>query len=785
MNARGLMSKSKLLIIESPGKASKLKSILGSEWIVKASMGHVRELADSLEDNLGFELDGERVKCHYIPRDSRSKKVLSELRTAVRAASQVYLGTDPDREGETISWHLAEELKLKNPQRVTYTEITPTAVKLAIANPRPLDQNLIAAGRARDCLDKLVGYRGSPLVWPIGAKSVGRVQSATLRLICQREQLIISFRPETYYSVWVLYNEGFKAFYKKSRQSKPSNSANESHTAHDDAVSSNDDSTPESDRVQDPKEADRLVGIARNNPHQIIHIEAKTTAIKPPPPLTTSTLQQAAGSRLSLSPERTMQLAQKLYEQGHITYMRTDSVILSQDFCRAVEQYLQQHDPNNLPQKITKHRAAKNAQEAHEAIRPTHVQLTPSQLKSQLEADQAKLYELIWNRTVASLCAPAIVEKTRVITESGGVYWQAIGQVMKFPGYTVYWNNLSADKQLPQLNQGQLLTLKEAGADEKKTIPPPRYTEPKLVQLMERFGIGRPSTYSPTIKTLKARSYVELAKGKLSPTRLGMEVNTFLEKALPDLVDAQFTANMEQQLDEIASGKQNWERYLNSWNRDYFAPALTQAKGMVPTSTNPTSKTQVAGVEATEITCPKCAKKMIKVLSEKCTGGHFLSCDKRKGGCGTVMFLNRETQQYELPRSKQKPGSMLVDGKAGKEKVSSMSANQYHLPLSKVSQPNQLTEYACPVCGSPLECHRYVKDGESKKMLRCSLVSNRQGSCKDVVYWFSRGCFWSPTYGEISNSAQPVGKALTFLPSNQGCDDRHRQGGHKSDKLKL
>ncbi|HBL12416.1 MAG TPA: DNA topoisomerase I, partial [Cyanobacteria bacterium UBA11162] len=173
------------------------------------------------------------------------------------------------------------------------------------------------------------GYRGSPLVWPIGAKSVGRVQSATLRLICQREQLIISFRPETYYSVWVLYNEGFKAFYKKSRQSKPSNSANESHTAHDDAVSSNDDSTPESDRVQDPKEADRLVGIARNNPHQIIHIEAKTTAIKPPPPLTTSTLQQAAGSRLSLSPERTMQLAQKLYEQGHITYMRTDSVILS------------------------------------------------------------------------------------------------------------------------------------------------------------------------------------------------------------------------------------------------------------------------------------------------------------------------------------------------------------------------------------------------------------------------------------------------------------------------
>ncbi|HEY9598716.1 MAG TPA: type I DNA topoisomerase, partial [Cyanophyceae cyanobacterium] len=596
---------SKLLVIESPGKLSKLKSILGAGWTVKASIGHVRELADEGEDNLGFELTGSRVNCHYVPRDSRSKKVLSELRAAVKASSQVYLATDPDREGETISWHLADELKLKNPLRVTYTEITPAAVKQAIAHPRPLDQNLVAAGRARDCLDKLVGYRGSPLVWPLGAKSVGRVQSATLRLICLREQEIETFVPETYYSVWVEYVEGFKAFYKRSLESKRSKPSAEDDWI-DDTAKSTDKTTPESDRVKDKAEAEQLVAIARSHPHHIVKVERKTASIKPPAPFTTSTLQQAAGSRLSLSPERTMQLAQHLYEQGHITYMRTDSVVLSEDFCAAVERYLKQHDPDNVPKKVAKHRGSKNAQEAHEAIRPTHVEQTPSQLAHQLGSPEAKLYELIWNRTVASLCAPAIVEKTKVITQSGSAYWQAFGQVVKFPGYTVYWNNLSADKQLPILSEGQKLTLKDAAADEKQTTPPPRYTEPKLVQKMERLGIGRPSTYSPTIKTLKAREYIQLTKGKLSPTQLGRDVNAFLEKALPDLVDAQFTAVMEEQLDAIASGKQNWEAYLNNWNRDYFAPAITKAKGLVPTSAARQSKTQAIKVESSGVNCPNC-----------------------------------------------------------------------------------------------------------------------------------------------------------------------------------
>ncbi|MEM9908120.1 MAG: type I DNA topoisomerase, partial [Cyanobacteria bacterium P01_D01_bin.44] len=683
-----------LLLIESPGKLKKLSQILGPGWTVKASMGHIRELTNDGEDALGFDLDGNQINCRYTPRNTRARQVISTLRQAVKQADMVYIATDPDREGETIGWHLQQALRLKNPRRVVYSEITPTAVRQAIAQPRNLDQDLIAAGRARDCLDKLVGYKGSRhVVWPLnnGAKSMGRVQSATLHLLCLREREIQTFTPQDYWSVWVTYQEGFKAFYRR----RPTARRRNADTAKDDTVPQK--NTPESDRITTQAEADRLVEMARANPHQVVTVEGNVKHQSPPPPFITSTLQQSAGSKLRFNPDKTMKVAQSLYEAGYITYMRTDSVVLSAPFRAAVRDYLSQHDPTNVPKKTTQHRAVKGAQTAHEAIRPTDVNLTPQQLEGSISSDAAQLYALIWNRAVASQCCPARLRKTRIVTQSGDAFWETRGQVVEFAGYTRYWNNLSADSQLPTLQQGQPLQLKQAQADPKQTQPPPRYTEPKLVQLMERQGIGRPSTYAPTIKTLRDRTYVQLVKSKLQPTELGLALDAALGNLLPDLIQPAFTAQMEAELDAIATGQQDWQTYLTGWYREYFAPALDQARTKLrtggiathpsPTKTeikplptapphvrlastvsstepsahveayHPTSHHQDASIstgnynksQKSKVKCPKCGQAMNKIpsRSKKLKAKHFLKCGAP--GCGTVMFWNPKQKGYELP----------------------------------------------------------------------------------------------------------------------------------------
>ncbi|PSN19691.1 type I DNA topoisomerase [filamentous cyanobacterium CCP5] len=718
-----------LLLIESPGKLKKLGQILGSGWIVKASMGHVRELSNDGEDALGFDLKSNQIDCRYQPRDERSKKVLSDLRQAVKRADRVYIATDPDREGETIGWHLQQALNLRHPQRVVYSEITPQAVRAAIARPRTLDHNLIAAGRARDCLDKLVGYTGSRhVVWPLknGAKSMGRVQSATLHLLCLREREIQAFVPQDYWSVWVTYQEGFKAFYR-SRPIPQGKTSKQSHQKR---------AEPESERITSQEQADGLVALARSHPHRVLHIEGKQTTQSSPPPFITSTLQQAAGSRLHFSPEQTMKVAQSLYEKGHITYMRTDSVILSAPFCESVRQYLRQHDPTNEPQKTTRHRAVKGSQEAHEAIRPTEVNHLPQQLQRELSSDEARLYELIWNRAVASQCASARLRKTRIVTQSGEAYWEARGQVVEFAGYTRYWNNISADSVLPAVTQGQVLHLEQAQADQKRTQPLPRYSEPKLVKLMEQKGIGRPSTYAPTIKTLRQREYVGLLQGKLQPTTLGLELDGALEKLLPDLIQPGFTAQMETALDAIATGQQEWQAYLIGWNRSYFAPAIAQAKSQLlslPALTEPsvrsdempaprkqaTTKPKSVTGQLTKTKCPTCGEMMMKVPSrfKKMKAKHFLKC---AGGCSTVMFWNSKAKRYKLPQAQR-----------------------------QALNPDMFVDHPCPVCGAMLERYSYTKDGQEKVMLRCSLLENRRGKCRDVAYFQSRGEFWSPKFGTL------------------------------------
>jgi len=718
-----------LLLIESPGKSKKLSQILGPGWLVRASMGHIRELANDGEDALGFDLIDRRIECRYEPRGAKGKKVLSDLRQAVKQADAVYIATDPDREGETIGWHLQQELRLKNPRRVVYSEITPQAVRAAIAQPRSLDQSLIAAGRARDCLDKLVGYKGSKhVVWKlnIGAKSMGRVQSATLHLLGVREKEIQSFKPQDYWNVWVEYQEGFKAFYRAKLKSKAESKSTPGEPP-DDAMDGTE--SQESDRVITQAEADRFVAIARSNPHQVVAVEGKTTHQSPPPPFITSSLQQAAGAKLRFSPDKTMKVAQALYEAGHITYMRTDSVTLAEPFRATVRRYLEQHDPTNVPNKPTRHRAVKGAQEAHEAIRPTDVSRSPESLRTQVNADEAKLYELIWNRTVASQCCPARLRKRRVITKSASLHWEAKGQVVEFPGYTRYWNNLSSDTQLPPLQQGQPLTLKQAAADKKQTQPPPRYTEPKLVQLMERKGIGRPSTYAPTIKTLKEREYVQVEKGKLQPTALGMELDRALEQLLPELIQPEFTANMESELDTIAQGQQDWQEYLTDWNRVYFVPALEKARQVLKSKgtqainsqveRSPNSTQSKPQASLTKIACPKCGEAMHKIpsKSKKLKANHFLKC--MITGCDVVMFWNPQGKRYELPYAQRTP------------------------------DPEAFTNVPCPICGALLERYTYIKEGREKVMLRCSLIEHRRGKCKDVAFFEGRDGFWSPKFGTL------------------------------------
>jgi DNA topoisomerase I len=711
-----------LLIVESPGKVKKLSQILGSDWLVRASMGHIRELANDGIDSLGFDLDGNQVRCRFIPRGSRGGDTIQALKAAARQVKKVVLATDPDREGETIAWHLQQALNLKNPDRVIYTEITPNAVRQAIAQPRSLDLNLVHSGLCRTVLDKLVGYKGSPLLWQLhnGAKSMGRVQSATLHIICNRERQIQAFVPQDYWSVFVDYGEGFRAFYR-GNQSATSGESAPTEEGGDDATLPNQQTT-ESARVTSQAEADRLVAIAQQHPHQVIRIEGKVVNRTPPPPFVTSTLQQAAGSRLRFSPEKTMQVAQSLYEAGLITYMRTDSIALSPEFCDQARQWLTANDPDNVPKKVAKHRAVKNAQEAHEAIRPTDI-FRPSQtLRAELSADDFSLYVMIWKRAIASQCQSAKVRQTQIMTQSGTVQWLAKGQIVEFQGYSKYWNNISADSELPVMQQGQNLTLEQSAHEAKQTQPPPRYSEPKLVQVMERQGIGRPSTYAPTIQTLKQRTYVELQKGNLQPTALGLEVDSFLQDALPDLLESEFTAQMERSLDQIATGHQEWQQYLTHWNDEYFQPALLQAQQAIPkhltANPAPRQSPKSPAPKSTELSktpCPQCQNPLAKIASTKVKKKYFLKCND----CDVVLFWSTFSKQWEPPRPKS---------------------------IAEVT----LTQHACPVCKKPMEEYAYEKEGQPKKLLRCSdTMARSDRRHKDAVYFQTAKGWWNPKLGEL------------------------------------
>jgi len=581
-----------LVIVESPAKAKTINKLLGGEYVVKASMGHVRDLP---ERSLGVDVENGFVP-QYVPIKGRAK-VLSDLKAAAAKAETVYLAPDPDREGEAIAWHLREALQGKSPaekfRRVTYNEITAPAIRKAFSEPGEINQRRVDSQQARRILDRVVGYKVSPMLWRRipGASSAGRVQSVALRLVCERETSIRDFTPEPY---WIL---GVKA----AKQVDPK----APFTAHLARLNG------KKAEVKDEALALRLMAELEKRELRVAEIVRKEVRKNAPPPFITSSLQQAASGAIGFSPSRTMRIAQKLYEgvdlghgsaSGLITYMRTDSVTVAQVARDEARDFiLKEHGSDFLPEKPNFFKNRSTAQEAHEAIRPTDPSRTPEQLKDVLDRDAWRLYDLIWRRFIASQMAPArIAQRTAEIEAIGGAdagedtfLFRATSSDLVFPGF-MRVSGLEKKKKeeaesdevevLPPLEKGEGLDLVEWLNDRKETQPPPRFTEASLVKVLEENGVGRPSTYAQIISTLLSRKYVDREKRALVPTDLGMKVFDFILTNLNALFDVQFTAGMEEQLDQIEEGKVAWTEMLGTFY-EQFQKWLEVARGPAADST--------------------------------------------------------------------------------------------------------------------------------------------------------------------------------------------------------
>ncbi|AKM84671.1 MAG: topoisomerase I, DNA topoisomerase I protein [candidate division Kazan bacterium GW2011_GWA1_50_15] len=594
-----------LVVVESPAKARTIEKILGKDYVVEASFGHVRDLPQS---KLGVDVEHDFEPQYITP--TKSRKTITKLKDLFSKAKMLYLATDEDREGEAIAWHIKEALKAPSAQikRVAFHEITPEAVKAAFLRPRQLDQNLVDAQQARRIVDRLVGYKLSPLLWKklYRGLSAGRVQSVALRLLVEREREIQAFKPEEFWKIEVKFKtptgDGFSAwvFAEKDKEVE----------------------------IKTEAGAKRLqVAVEAAKQHQVASLTSAERKRYPAPPFTTSTLQQQAGTQLGFTVKRTMMVAQQLYEginldghHGHvglITYMRTDSTnlaISAVDTARGVianmfgKEYLPEHP-------IFYKTKSKGAQEAHEAIRPTHPESTPEMLQDKLTPEQWKLYKLVWQRMMGSQMLPAIINTQEAIVESGEVRSKALGATVVFPGFAKIFDKWPfQENQLPKLTEQELLRLLGVDPTQHFTEPPARYTEASLVKQLEQMGIGRPSTYAPTISTLGVRGYVKREKRSLVPQELGMTVNDFLVEHFSGIVDYNFTAEMENDLDDIAEGKKEWVPVV----RHFYEPFEKQIKLKEET----VEKQTPADVQ-TDKKCALCGSPLIIKTSRF---GKFLAC---------------------------------------------------------------------------------------------------------------------------------------------------------------
>ncbi|MBA3943436.1 MAG: type I DNA topoisomerase [Herpetosiphonaceae bacterium] len=725
----------KLVIVESPAKAKTIQKYLGPGYQVTASMGHVRDLPKS---QLGVDLDNDFAPAYEVTPDKA--KIVRELQAAIRGASAVYLATDPDREGEAIAWHITEATRIprsKPVYRVEFNEITKGAVQAAVAHPREIDRHLVDAQQARRVLDRLVGYRLSPLLWDKVKRglSAGRVQSVAVRLVVERDREITAFKPQEYWTIEADLLPASDAKPQKFRAVLIERAGKKL------------------DKFALPTKAaaDAILVDLDGASYRVTTITRKDKRRTAAPPFTTSTMAQEASRKLGYSPKRTAQIAQGLYEgidigggegpTGLITYMRTDSLNVAKEAQDEARDFVAEHyGPAYVPGKPNIYKTkSKGAQEAHEAIRPTSVRRTPEALRRYLNAEQFRLYDLIWKRFVASQMAAAIFDSTTVDIAAGrqlpahgaGPYtFRATGSVLKFPGFlAVYHVGLDEGEEdedqealLPPLREDQLLRLVELLSAQHWTQPPPRYTEASLVKELERLGIGRPSTYAATISTITSRDYAQVTDKKLVPTTLGMVVNDLLVAHFPTIVDYNFTAQMEQELDDIAEGERAWVPVV----RSFFEPFER---------TLATAKDEMRGVKGevitTDIPCPTCGAPLAIKWGKR---GEFLACsrhpdcsftgDLARDDEGTIRLV-AQPQLAEVEQICEKCGRPMALKKSRfgmflactgypecKHTVNLQKASDGSL----VSATPTVTDHACDKCGKPM----VQKKGRYGMFLGCS-----------------------------------------------------------------
>ncbi len=628
------IKKKNLLIVESPTKCKTLKKFLGKEFEVEATVGHVKDLPKS---KLGVNIEKDfQPDYHVLPG---KLKLINRLRQDARKSDTVYLAPDPDREGEAIAWHVAEEVKKSNKKirRAYFNEITKSAVLKGIEEAGEIDHKMVQAQQARRVLDRLVGYQVSPILWKTlhYGLSAGRVQSVALRMVCEREEAILNFKPEEYWSIKALLETDKKEkFYSILVK-----------------IESQDF------QIASQETAQKTVKDITQQKFSVTDIRQEEKKRYPYPPYTTSTLQQDASRRLYFPPSKTMVLAQQLYEGvelgkgeqvGLITYMRTDSVRVANEALGQVRKHIALNlGENYLPEKPNFYKSKKSAQEAHEAIRPTYVENTPEKVKRYLTKDQFKLYELIWNRFVASQMMPAVYDTVSVDITAGKYLFRSTSSKLKFDGFLKVYEEIKEENgngqeefKLPELKVNQDLKLIELLPEQHFTKPPARFTEASLIKEMESNGIGRPSTYATIISTLKQRKYVDSVQRRLTPTELGTTVNRILVQNFPEIFNIDFTAEMEEELDKIEEGEMKWTEVLN----DFYEPFSS----ILQKVSRKSKEIKESHQEETEEKCEKCGSPMVIKWGRH---GRFLSCSNYPA-CKNAKPLNHKEDKQLLNGAK-------------------------------------------------------------------------------------------------------------------------------------
>ncbi len=678
---------SDLVIVESPAKAKTIQKYLGTGYEVIASMGHIRDLPKS---KMGVDIDND-FQPQYTDMKGK-EEVIKDLKKRAKKCEKVYLATDPDREGEAISWHIAQMLGLdmNADNRVAFNEITKTGITNGMNNPHKIDTDLVNAQQARRILDRIVGYQLSPFLWKKVKRglSAGRVQTVAVRIVVDRENEIRKFVPKEYWSV-------------DAKFTAPS-----SRKVFDASLLTVDGKKIE---ISSQAEADAILKSLENAQYVVSSVKKKVTKKQPSPPFITSTMQQEASRKLGFTSKRTMKVAQELYEGvdiegigavGLITYMRTDSLRISDEAKKAAAEYIEKvYGKNYLPDKPRVFKTKSNAQDAHEAIRPSTPELTPARVKDSLSAEQYKLYKLIWERFIASQMANALLDTVSVDISANNCIFRASGYSVKFDGFMILYvestdNDEENKKMLPELKADDKLKLKSIAGNQHFTQPPPRYTEASLIKALEENGIGRPSTYAPTISTITARQYVEHEGKQLKPTSLGEVITELMKKHFKKIVDAKFTADMEHQLDEVEHGEKDWVSTLHEFYDD-FSETLTKAEEAMEGQ-----RVKVPDIE-TDIVCELCGRNMVIKYGRY---GKFLACPGFPE-CSNTKKIVTETEG-NCPRCGKK---MLL--KKSKKGRSFYGCEGY--PDCNFMTWNVPSAEKCPQCGKSL----FIKGGKSGKLV--------------------------------------------------------------------